>query len=264
MKKRTRILNIDIDNLTVSNLLEQFTDGILFTPNIDHLVKLQNNREFYNSYLYADHIVCDSRILQLCSKFLDSPILETIPGSSFFQEFYNYHAGNPDIRIFLLGAEKGVGEEAKNRINRKCKREIIVGTYSPPFHFEEKKEENDEAIQRINECNPTVLIVGLGAPRQENWIIANRERLPGIKIIMGLGATIDFEAGKIRRAPAVWQKTRMEWFYRFLKEPKRLFRRYFIDDPKFFIYFFKQLTGRYRNPFDPATSHTTIENKSTK
>ena len=74
-------------------------------------------------------------------------------------------------------------------------------------------------------------------------------QMPGVKLFMALGATIDFEAGTLKRAPKAWQKSGLEWLYRFLKEPKRLFRRYFIDDMMFFWYFGKQLLGVYKNPW---------------
>jgi exopolysaccharide biosynthesis WecB/TagA/CpsF family protein len=74
--------------------------------------------------------------------------------------------------------------------------------------------------------------------------------MPNVKIFMALGATIDFEAKTLKRAPITWQKMHMEWFYRFLKEPKRLFKRYFVRDPQFFAYLLKQLLGFYRNPFN--------------
>ena len=73
--------------------------------------------------------------------------------------------------------------------------------------------------------------------------------MPNIKLFLALGATIDFEAGTLQRAPQVWQKIGLEWLFRFLKEPKRLFRRYFVDDIKFFYFFAKQLLGIYKNPF---------------
>lgn len=76
-----------------------------------------------------------------------------------------------------------------------------------------------------------------------------KDRMPGVKVWMALGATIDFEAGNVKRAPKIFRKLAMEWLYRFLMEPKRLFKRYFIDDMKFFWYFFKQLTGIYKDPF---------------
>ena len=101
----------------------------------------------------------------------------------------------------------------------------------------------------INKTGANVLLVGVGAPKQEKWIMKYRDRMPGVDLFMALGATIDFEAGTLKRAPAIWQKIGMEWLYRCMKEPKRLFKRYFVDDMQFFYYFTKQLLGMYKDPF---------------
>ena len=151
-----------------------------------------------------------------------------IPGSSFFTAFYNYHANNPNCKIFLLGAAEGVAKKAMENINRRVGRQIVVGAHSPSYGFEKNEQECEELIRIVNESGATVLLVGAGAPKQEKWIAKYRSRMSGVKLFMALGATIDFEAGNIKRAPRIFQILAMEWFYRFLKEPKRLFRRYFI------------------------------------
>ena len=92
-------------------------------------------------------------------------------------------------------------------------------------------------------------MIGVGAPKQEKWIVKYRQQMPNVNLFLALGATIDFEAGTLQRAPKVWQKIGLEWLFRFLREPRRLFRRYFIDDIKFFYFFAKQLLGIYKNPF---------------
>jgi exopolysaccharide biosynthesis WecB/TagA/CpsF family protein len=144
----------------------------------------------------------------------------------------------------------GVAQKAMENINKKVGRNIVVGAYSPSYGFENNMEENEQIHQMINNSGATTVLVGVGCPKQEKWIYANKEKMPGVAIWMALGATIDFEAGNVKRAPAIWQKLYMEWFYRFLQEPKRLFHRYFIDDMKFFYYFSKQLLGLYKNPFE--------------
>lgn len=245
----TTILNIQIQALTLKELLEQLKEGVLITPNVDHLVKLQKDKEFYNVYQQAEWIVCDSKILYLLSKFLRHPLPEAIPGSSFFTAFYEYHKNDPQCKIFLLGAAEGIAAKAMERINQKVGRNIIVGAHSPSYGFEKKPEECEELIRIVNESGANVVLVGVGAPKQEKWIMKYRNRMPNVKIFMGLGATIDFEAGTLKRAPKFWQKIGMEWLYRCLKEPKRLFKRYFIDDMQFFYYFGKQLLGFYKNPF---------------
>ena len=245
----SKILNIEIQSINKNKLLQELTQGVVITPNIDHLVKLQKDKELYQAYQQAEWIICDSKILYFLSKILPNSLQEAIPGSSFFEDFYNYHKNDENCRIFLLGAAKGVADKARERINQKINREIIVGSYSPSYGFEKNPQECEDIIQIIKKSRANVLVVGVGAPKQEIWITKYRKQMPNINILMGLGATIDFEAGTLKRAPKIWQKIGMEWLYRCIKEPKRLFKRYFIDDMKFFYYFGKQLIGIYKDPF---------------
>lgn len=135
----TRILNVDILSITKDCLLEKLKKGVLVTPNVDHLVKLQRDREFYGVYQKAEWVVCDSKILYLLSKLLKRPLPEAIPGSSFFTSYYMYHKDDPDCRIFLLGAKEGIAAKAMQRINEKVGRRIVVGAHSPSFGFEKTK-----------------------------------------------------------------------------------------------------------------------------
>ena len=248
-KKIVRILNVDILSITQDDLLPRLKKGVLITPNIDHLVKLQKNKAFYDAYQRADWVICDSKILYLMSKLLKSSLPQAIPGSSFFQKFSMYHKDDMDCRIFLLGAMEGVAVKAMENINQKVGRKIVVGAYSPSYGFEKEQNENEEIYKMINESGANVVLVGVGCPKQEKWIFTHKDKMPEVDIWMALGATIDFEAGNIKRAPRIFQILAMEWFYRFLKEPRRLFRRYFIDDIQFFYYFAKQLLGLYKDPF---------------
>lgn len=248
MDKRVRLLNIDILSITRDELLKKLKKGVLITPNVDHLVKLQKDKDFYNIYQQAEWVVCDSKILYLFSKLLKHPLPEAIPGSSFFTSFYMYHKDDENCKIFLLGAGEGIAEKALDNINRKVGRKIIVGAHSPSYGFEKDEKECKELVKIVNESGANVLLVGVGAPKQEKWIMKYRNNMPKVDIFMALGATIDFEAGTLKRAPLIWQKCGMEWLYRFIKEPKRLFKRYFVDDMQFFLYFSKQLLGIYKNP----------------
>ena len=245
----TRILNVDILQITQKDLLAGLDRGVLITPNVDHLVKLQRDAGFYDVYRKAEWVVCDSKILYLLSKLLRRPLPEAIPGSSFFTAYYMHHKDDADCRIFLLGAKEGIAAKAMERINGKVGRRIVVGAHSPSFGFEKHEQECDDIIGIVNKSGANVLLVGVGAPKQEKWIMKYRDRMPGVKLFMALGATIDFEAGTLKRAPVFWQKIGMEWLYRVLKEPRRLFRRYFVDDMQFFFYFAKQLLGLYKDPF---------------
>lgn len=247
--KTTAFLNTNIQVITQHELLKELKKGVVITPNVDHLVKLQKDKEFYEVYKKAEWVICDSKILYMLSKLLKTPLPEAIPGSSFFTAFYEYHQNDPNCKIFLLGAAEGIAIKAMERINQKVGRNIVVGAHSPSYGFEKNETECEELIKIVNESGANVLLVGVGAPKQEKWIMKYRDRMPGVDIFMGLGATIDFEAGTLKRAPIFWQKIGMEWLYRCLKEPKRLFKRYFIDDMQFFYYFGKQLLGIYKNPF---------------
>lgn len=249
MEKFIRFLNIDILSLTRDELLKRLDKGVLITPNVDHLVKLQKDKDFYDVYQKAEWVVCDSKILYLMSKLLKEPLPEAIPGSSFFTAYYMYHKNDQNCKIFLLGAAEGIAEKAMMNINEKVGRRIVVGAHSPSYGFEKNEQECEELVRIVNESGANVLLVGVGAPKQEKWIMKYRDRMPGVDVFMALGATIDFEAGTLKRAPKVWQKCGMEWLYRVIKEPKRLFKRYFVDDMQFFYYFTLQLLGLYKNPF---------------
>ena len=101
--------------------------------------------------------------------------------------------------------------------------------YSPPYGFEKNQDEIDKIVSMIKDAHPHILIVGLGSPKQELFIFHNKERL-GVPISLGLGASLDFEAGHIKRAPKWMADHGLEWFFRLLQEPGRMFKRYLIDD----------------------------------
>lgn len=246
---RVKILNVPIENLSQLEFLEQFKSGIVFTPNVDHLMKLQKDREFFNSYQLATYKLCDSKILFYISRLLGTPIKEKISGSDLFPAFYEYHKNNEDIKIFLLGAREGVALKAQAKINAKVGRNIVVGSHSPSFGFEKDEEECTKIIEIINQSGATVLAVGVGAPKQENFICKYKDRLPNIKIFLAIGATIDFEAGNLQRAPKWISEIGLEWLYRLLAEPKRLWKRYLVHSPSFFWLVFKQKLNLYVDPF---------------
>ena len=245
----TPLLNISLANITQANLLDNLKKGILLPINVDLMVKLQKDREFYDIVQSADYVVCDSKILYMCSKVTKHPLKDVIPGSSFFPAFYEHHKDDENCRIFLLGGMNGVAATAMERINEKVGRNIVVGSYSPSFGFEKKEDECQSICEMINTSRANVVGVGVGCPKQEKWINKYKSQMPNVDIWMAIGATIDFEAQKIKRAPKFFQKMCLEWFYRLLQEPKRMVKRYFLD-LTFFWYFLKQLLGCYKNPFD--------------
>jgi exopolysaccharide biosynthesis WecB/TagA/CpsF family protein len=245
------LLNVSIHNITIKELLEELNHygGFVVTPNIDHLVKLQTDRELLKAYYHSNYRVCDSKILQYISILLGNPIEEKISGSDLFPAFYEYNKDNPDTRIFLLGGEPGVAQQAQANINRKVGRNIVIDAYSPSFGFEKNERECEEIVDRINRSNATVLAIGVGAPKQEKWIDKYKTRLEKIKIFLAIGATIDFEAGHKSRSPQWMSNMGVEWLYRLSTEPNRLWKRYLVDSIPVFWLVGKQKLDRYK--FDP-------------
>jgi len=213
---------------------------------------LQHDEAFYRCYKTAEHIVCDSRILLRLSKFIDAkaPIKSQIAGSDLFPAYCEHHKNNTEnVRVFLLGGSAESVELAKDNINQRTNSNIVVGSYSPPFGFEHDEHENAKIISLINESGATALAVGVGAPKQEFWISTYRAQLPKVKLFFAIGATIEFEAGAVKRAPEWMTKLGIEWLFRMMQEPKRLIRRYLIEDTSIFWLALKQKLGLYKNPW---------------
>jgi exopolysaccharide biosynthesis WecB/TagA/CpsF family protein len=249
---RVKILNIGIDNFSMSDFLAKLDNGVVFTPNVDHLMKLQSDPDFFKIYSCADYVVCDSKILIYAAKLLGTPLKEKISGSDLFPAFCRYHKSNDAVKIFLLGGKEGVARKAQGRINSHTGRDIIVGSYAPPFGFEHDPRECAKILELINQSGATVLAVGLGAPKQERFIAQYRHQLPQIKIFFAIGATIDFEAGNVCRAPQWVSEVGLEWLYRLVSEPNRLWKRYLVEDPPFLWLVLKQKLGLYVDPFTTA------------
>ncbi|MGU9217517.1 WecB/TagA/CpsF family glycosyltransferase [Clostridium perfringens] len=234
---RVAFLNTEVDNLTMDEAIDKAEELIIkkkpsyvVTPNVDHIVKLETDKEFQDVYKNADLILTDGMPLIWISKMKGNPIKEKISGSDFFPKLCE-RAAKKGYSLFLLGAAEGVASKAAENLKEKYNGLNIVGTYSPSYGFEKKDEEIKEIIKIINDVKPDILAVGLGAPKQEKFLYKYRNEL-NVPISLAIGASIDFEAGNINRAPKWMQNCGLEWFYRLCKEPKRMFRRYIVDDSK--------------------------------
>ena len=247
--RRINILNVQIDNISTQELLQRLrVGGVVFTPNVDHLVKLQKDREFFKVYQEADYRVCDSQLIMYASRFLGQPIQEKISGSDLFPAFYNRYSQDENVKIFLLGSTEEVAKQARQNINAKVGRNMVVATDSP-WDFEEDSTECARIIEKINNSGANVLVVGFGAPKQEKWICEYKSRLTSIQTFMAIGATIDFEAGNLRRSPAWMSSVGLEWLYRLVSEPRRLWRRYLVEDLVFFKFVLLQKLSQSRRRF---------------
>ena len=244
---RLKILNAYIDNISNVKLLKEIKKGgVLFTTNLDHLMKLQKDLDFFIAYDQADYIVCDSQILFWASRFLGQKIPEKISGSDFFPKFYRHYQNDSEIKIFLLGGIEGVAEQARQKINSKVARPMVIGSYSPSIGFEDDEEECQKIVAQINNSNATVLAIGVGAPKQEKWINKYKNKLTKVKIFLAIGATIDFEAGTAQRAPKWMSNAGLEWLHRLVSNPKRLWKRYLLESLPFFWLILLQKLNLYK------------------
>ena len=223
----------------IDKLIQKKNCSYVVTPNVDHIVRLEKDEELQKVYKNASLILTDGKPLIWISKWYKTPIKEKISGSDLFPRVCQL-AANKNYTMYLLGAAEGVADTAARNLMKKYPGLNIVGTYSPPFGFEKNKQEMNNIKTQIQEVHPDILIVGLGCPKQEKFMYYHCKEL-GVPISFGLGASIDFEAGNIKRAPKWMSNHGLEWLYRFSKEPKRLFKRYFVDDLKII-----QVARKYR------------------
>lgn len=250
--EKIKIINLEIQNYTFDSLLEELKEGVVFTANVDHLIKLQKDEEFYRIYNQVDYIVCDSRIIQKTSGWV-SPIKikEQIAGSDLFPAYCHYHKDHTDeVKVFLLGGRTHETMAAAwTNLNQKVGAEIVIDGYSPPFGFEKDEQECQAILDRINDSGATVVAVGVGCPKQEKWIMKYKHLLPGVKIFFAIGATIDFQAGTQKRSPQWMSRAGLEWLHRMAMDPGRMIKRYLIDDMPYFYLLFLQKIGRYQDPW---------------
>ena len=234
-----KFMNTEIDNLTmdealdeIDSLIKEDKNAFVVTPNVDHIIQLERGGELVEAYKQADLILTDGKPLIWISKWYGTPIKEKISGSDLFPKLCDM-AAKKGYKMFFLGAAEGVAAKAAENLTKRYAGLQVVGTYSPPKGFENDKDEMDKIRKMIKGSQPHILIVALGCPKQEFFILHNREEL-GVPISLGLGASIDFEAGNIKRAPKWMADHGLEWVYRITQDPKRLAKRYLVADTKIF------------------------------
>lgn len=243
---RMQFMNTAIDNLTmeeallqIDQLIQENRNAYVVTPNVDHIVQLERGGELAEAYKYADLILTDGKPLIWISKLYKTPIKEKISGSDLFPRLCQL-AAQKGYRMFFLGAGEGVGEKAAENLKNRFTGLQVAGIYSPPYGFEEDEQIMQQIRSMIRKAAPHILIVALGCPKQELFIYHNREEL-GVPVSLGLGASLDFEAGNVKRAPKWMADHGLEWLYRIFQDPKRLARRYLVDDMKII-----RLVAKYR------------------
>ncbi len=248
MLKTIDLLGIRIHNISLEEAVNHIVElsknkvfSYTVTPNVDHLVKLQRDASFRRIYQETDLAVADGVPLLWAARFLGTPLKGRVNGTDLFEQMVA-RAAETGESVFLLGGEESSAEKAAARLRERHPDLQIAGWYCPPFGFERDPEENNKILQLIRDARPTYLFVGLGAPKQENWI-AEHGAATGARHAIGIGVSFSFVAGTIRRSPQWMQRSGLEWLWRLGAEPKRLWRRYLIDDPRFFWLIIKQKIG---------------------
>lgn len=235
--KVSSINNQELNDLVTKRILEKQKMQICITP-VNSVLAAMNNDEVLNVYNNAEVVLCDSVPLKWASSFLNTPIKERITGLDFLPDVVALCAKN-NFSIFLLGASPGVAEKLKQTILLQYPNCNIVGIYVPPFMKVFSGDENQKMINAVNAAAPDILLVSLTAPKQDIWIAENLHRV-NASVQIGIGGAFEVMAGLAKRAPKWMHAAGLEWFYRFIQEPKRLFRRYFIEAPIFIPLIIKQ------------------------
>lgn len=241
-KQRIDLFGVQIDPLTMDETVatifgwvrKKATDcKFVITPNVDHLVQVQANVGLQAAYKKAALVVTDGKPVVWAANFLGVNIPETVPGSDLVPAIFEYAQKNQKpINVFLLGAMPGVADRAKALITQQWPTVNIVGTLSPDFGFDKSDKDSKEICETVNSSGADLLVLGLGAPKQELWVTKYASQL-SVSTALCVGATIDFLAGEKPRAPMWMRKVGLEWLHRMLSEPRRLAKRYFVDAIKF-------------------------------
>lgn len=221
---RTDILGVGFDPITLPDavsagaaLARDSGFHYVVTPNPE-IVQLADRDELFRSILYhADLVLADGIGIIHAAKLLGTPLPGRVTGIDFAAGLMQEMARSGDLKLFLLGAKPGVAELAAERLKATYQGLKIVGTHDGYF------KEDEPVVEQIAQSGADVLFVCLGAPKQEKWIAAHAKDC-GVHLAVGLGGVLDVFAGVVDRAPVVFQKAGMEWFYRLLKQPSRISR----------------------------------------
>lgn len=230
---KVNILGVNVDMVTINeaaDIIMKFMGGdkfcSVYTPNSEIIMRAYRDKSFADLLNRADLLTADGIGVVHASRILKKPIKERAAGFDIAKkvlEKMNY----TDHSLFLFGGKPGVAEEAAKNLKKDYPELNIAGMRNGYFSAEDE----DTIVEEINASGADMLFVCLGAPKQEEWIDRNREKLTNIRTAMGIGGSLDVFAGRVERAPEIFCKTGMEWFYRLIKEPWRAKRM--ADLPKF-------------------------------
>ena len=238
MSEKINIRGVMFDNVTFDEAVDTIFSRIdrgeqtaLYTPNSEIVQACIEDAELCSIVNSGDLIVPDGIGVIKAGKILGTPFGGGKVAGIEVGDAVLARAAGGEHTVFLLGGKPGVAETARDKIAEKYPETKIVGVNDG--YFKKDGDENAAVIAKINESGADVLFVCLGAPMQEKWIYNNRASMPSVKLMMGLGGSLDGYAGIAKRAPKIFIDLGLEWFYRLLKEPKRIGRM--MNLPKFYF-----------------------------
>ena len=226
------LLGVAFDNLTLRETVDRIEAMIVsgrshhaVTVNVDFLAQARRDLELHRILLNASLVLCDGTPLVWASRLFGNPLPERVAGADIVPELIRV-AAEKNYRLFFLGTTEEANTQAIARLRVQFP-DLEISHYSPPFR-PLLETDDAEIIRRIRAAKPDLLFVAFGCPKAEKWLAAHYPGL-GVPVAIGVGATIDFLAGRVRRAPLWMQHGGVEWFYRLCQEPRRLFKRYATD-----------------------------------
>ncbi|MBK7857952.1 MAG: WecB/TagA/CpsF family glycosyltransferase [Archangiaceae bacterium] len=227
----------------IDRLIQSRTGGFVLTPNVDHVVGVEKNPAFEHAYSRASLSLADGMPLVWASKLLGQPLPERVSGSDVCGPLLE-RAGQKGWRVYLFGAGPGVAQKAAEVVKERWGTNV-VGVDNPMVDPNDASQVDRIAAQ-LAATRPDLILVALGAPKQEILIDRMAERLKPA-VLLGIGASLDFIAGTVKRAPVFMQRAGLEWAYRLSQEPGRLWRRYLVEDPKFVAILLRTLREKRRS-----------------
>jgi len=245
MSQKVELFGIKFDNLTIEEVKQFVEDfiksgekGYVVTPNAYHVILLRKDEEFRNAYENAKIILADGVAIIWSSKLLGTALKAKLSGSDLFIEICKISA-YLNKNIFILGGINNSEKIAEQKL-KSLFPNIDIVSYSPPFGFENNEKENEKIIDMINNYNIGVLFMCIGPPKSEKWIYKNIGKLK-VSLVCCFGSALDYFAGIKKRAPRWMQNIGLEWFWRLIQEPKRLWKRYLIGNTIFIFLVIEEL-----------------------
>ncbi len=226
----------------IAALVERGEGGLVFTPNVDHVVESEQNAAFAEAYASVSLSLIDGMAVLWACRMLGSTAAQKLSGSDLISPLMRL-AATRGWRVFLLGGAPGVTERAGQLLPIEAPGLQIVGTSSPAIYMNHPREAREGVTRILRTARPDLVLLAFGSPKGELLAHELREAIPSV-VFIGVGAGLDFLTGVVRRAPRWVSSIGLEWLFRLVKEPGRLWRRYLVRGPRFFPILIRALLAR--------------------